>query len=263
MSSSTQASVEQQREHFNSIAERYFAARKNPNHLALKDLIWKSFFARNREIAREVRTVLEPMCGMGEGYDIITTYLTPAIDYKGFDYSENMVDIARKARPGLAFSWSDVTTHDPGGEEVDLVIVIGGLHHVYSQTQRALTNLARALRPGGLFVSLEPTHNNVITRAARRRIYRTNDLFDEDTEQGYEYVDLQRHFTDAGFRLVDQVYPGLAAYVLYYNPDAFPALNVGGTTLVRSLFALDRLAWANFIGRSLSFATLSLWRKTA
>lgn len=261
MAIDVQASVEQQREHFNSIAERYFTARTNPNHLALKELIWKSFFARNRGIADEVARVLEPMCGMGEGHDIITTYLKPQIDYHGFDYSENMVEIARQARPGLSFSWSDVTTYDAGASRADLIILIGGLHHVYSQTQTVLTNLAKALRPGGLFVSFEPTHNNFITRAARRRIYQTNDLFDEDTEQGYEYCDLQSYFTNAGFLLEDQVYPGLAAYVLYYNPDAFPVLNIGGPAMVRTLFACDRLAWANSIGRSLSFATLSLWRK--
>jgi len=261
MTTETDASVERQREHFNSIAERYFAARNHANHLALKSLIWKSFFARNPGLSGEVRRVLEPMCGMGEGYDIITKYLKPEIDYQGFDYSENMVAIARDARPGLAFSWNDVTTYDSGAEKFDLLILIGGLHHVYSQTQKVITNLARALRPGGLFVSLEPTHNNFVARAARRRIYKTNDLFDEDTEQGYEYRDLQRFFENAGFRLEDQVYPGLAAYVLYYNPDAFPALNVGGTSLVRGMFACDRLAWSNVLGRKLSFATLSLWRK--
>jgi hypothetical protein len=62
------ASVEKQREHFNSIAERYFAARNHANHLALKGLSWKSFFDRNPGISEEMRRVLEPTCGMGEGY---------------------------------------------------------------------------------------------------------------------------------------------------------------------------------------------------
>ena len=68
VSAERNASVEKQREQFNSIAERYFAARNHANHLALKGLIWKSFFDRNPGISEEVRRVLEPMCGMGEGY---------------------------------------------------------------------------------------------------------------------------------------------------------------------------------------------------
>ena len=88
-----------------------------------------------------------------------------------------------------------------------------------------------------------------------------NDLFDADTEQGFEYRDLERHFVEAGYRKVDEVFPGLLAYVLYYNPDAFPALNVGGTGLVRATFGLDRLFWTNAIGRKLSFATIGLWQR--
>jgi hypothetical protein len=57
------------------------------------------------------------------------------------------------------------------------------------------------------------------------------------------------------------MYPGLAAYVLYYNPDAFPALNFGGPETVRRLFALERPFLRSAAARTLSFATLSLWRK--
>lgn len=253
--------VEQQREHFNSIAEKYFSARSNPNCRLLKALMWRRFFDRHPGLAGEVRRVLEPMCGMAEGYSILRENLETSFDYVGFDYSENMVEIARAEHPDLNIVHGDVVTYRPTGEPFDLVFLIGGLHHVYSRTQEVLENLREALRPGGMFLSLEPTHDNPLARYARRRIYSSNDLFDADTEQGFEYRDLHRHFRDAGFREVDQVFPGLLAYVLYYNPDAFPILNVGGTGLVRASFALDRLFWSNWIGRKLSFATIGLWRR--
>ena len=60
---------------------------------------------------------------------------------------------------------------------------------------------------------------------------------------------------------VDEVYPGLLAYILYYNPDAFPALNIGGKFLVKGLFALDRLFWSGWIGRKLTFATMTIWKR--
>ena len=56
-------------------------------------------------------------------------------------------------------------------------------------------------------------------------------------------------------------WPGLASYVLYYNPDAFPSLNLGGERAVRTAFALDRPFFRTPIGRFFSFATLSLWRR--
>lgn len=254
--------VEQQRAHFNGISNQYFSARKHPNHLLLKDLIWAHFFGRNRDLAAEVKRVLEPMCGMAEGLAIVNKNLNANISYLGFDYSESMVAIARELNPGVEIEWNDVTKYRPMNELFDLIILIGGLHHVYSHTVEVLVNLRGSLRTGGYFVSFEPTHNNWLTRSARERIYHANQLFDADTEQGFEYRDLQQHFVNAGFKKVDEVYPGLLAYVLYYNPDAFPKLNIGGKFLVRTLFAFERLLWATPIARKLSFATLTVWQKS-
>jgi SAM-dependent methyltransferase len=253
--------VEQQREHFNRISGQYFSARSDPNHQLLKSLIWKEFFARHPGLGARVRRVLEPMCGMAEGFKILSENLGTNLDYVGFDYSDKMVEIARAEHPNLRLEHGDVTAYRPAGEPFDMIVLIGGLHHVFSRTAEVLRNLREALKPGGLFLSLEPTHDNPIARRARQKIYASNDLFDEDSEQGFEYRDLQEHFAHAGYRRIDEVYPGLLAYVLYYNPDAFPALNVGGQGLVRSAFALDRMFWDNAVGRKLSFATISLWER--
>lgn len=253
--------IEQQRKHFNTISDEYFRARRNPNHLVLKELIWKHFLRRNPDIRKDIKRVLEPMCGMAEGYDILQHHLVATFDYEGFDYSENMVAIARDLKPSLRIERNDVTVYQPSGPLFDMIILIGGLHHVYSHTRDVLVNLGKAIRPGGYFVSLEPTHNNWFSRRVRRRVYKINRIFDADTEQGFEYHDLEWHFKSAGYEKVDEVYPGLLGYVLYYNPDAFPALNIGGPLLVKSIFAIDKLLWANCIGRRLSFATLCVWRR--
>lgn len=253
--------VEQQREHFNKISDKYFSARSHPNHLLLKRLIWKEFFARHPGLGARVRRVLEPMCGMAEGFGILRENLATDFEYVGFDYSEKMVEIARAQHPQLRLEHGDVTAYRPAGDPFDMIVLIGGLHHVFSRTGEVLRNLRQALAPGGMFLSFEPTHDNPVARRARQKIYASNDLFDDDTEQGFEYRDLEDHFRRAGYRRIDEVYPGLLAYVLYYNPDAFPALNVGGQGLVRSAFAVDRMFWANIVGRKLSFATISLWER--
>lgn len=252
--------IEQQRAHFNSIAEKYFSARNHPNHLLLKNLIWKSFFDRHPDLQRTVRSVMEPMCGMAEGFEILKKNTNSTFSYFGFDYSEAMVEIARKDKPALRVEWGNVTTFKSPIEPVDLIILIGGLHHVYSKTQEAIENLTHSLKPGGYFLNFEPTHNNWIARRARKNIYEKNDLFDNDTEQGFERDQLLDHFRKAGYGLVDEVSPGLASYVMYYNPDAFPFLNIGGPSLVKALFTIDKLFWANWIGKKMSFATITLWK---
>ncbi|MDL2279870.1 hypothetical protein LJC15_04315, partial [Desulfovibrio sp. OttesenSCG-928-G11] len=52
-----------QQQHFDSIAERYFDARKDPRHLALKEAIWTSFFPRLPLPGTKRCRVLEAMCG--------------------------------------------------------------------------------------------------------------------------------------------------------------------------------------------------------
>lgn len=218
---------------------------------------------RNNSIAGSVDSVLEPMCGFAEGHFIVKNYLKEQFSYYGFDYSENIVAHGKRLNPTLEIDVGNVVTFTPPqGRLFDLIVLIGGLHHVFSNASLVIKNLASSLVEGGYFISYEPTQNNFLSRSIRKRIYKDNKIFDDDTEQGFEYSDLETLFTAAGFKKVDQIYPGLLSYILYYNPDAFPKLNVGGGTFVRLFFAIDRLFWANIIGRYFSFATLTLWQKS-
>jgi len=253
--------TDRQREHFNKISEVYSEARRNSNHLLLKSLIWRNFFKDKKNAVPAGAKVLEPMCGMAEGFQIIREYAQPNIQYLGFDYSENMVEIARQKFPGQRIEWHDATKFDSNGEQFDFIVLIGGLHHVFANSADVVKRLCATLKPGGAFLNFEPTQNSVVTRKIRQRIYDKNAIFDEQTEQGFDLPDLNRMFEDAGMSRVDQVYPGMLSYVLYYNPDAFPFLNLGGAFSVKATFFLDRLLWRTWLAKKLSFATITLWRK--
>lgn len=255
-------SIEQQRKHFNSISDVYIESRKHPNHLLVKDLLWRHFFGDKWYLSSECRRVLEPMCGLGEGYEILRKYALPeGFHYQGFDYSENMIATARERHPNLYFEWGDALEFSSDHADFDMVILIGGLHHVYQRARDVVSRLSLALRKGGYFLSFEPTHNSWLNRRVRERIYARNVLFDNETEQGFEFKELERIFGQQGYSKVDEVYAGLLAYILYYNPDAFPMLNRGSRWAVRGSFALDRMFWRNAVGRKLSFATVTLWRR--
>ncbi len=254
--------VERQREHFNSISARYAESRKHPNHLLLKNLIWSSFFEESGVTADAGTRVLEPMCGMSEGLYIVKRHLQENIEYTGFDYSEEMVAIARQENPTAQIAHLDATAYASNGDSFNWIILIGGLHHVYSSAEDVVNRLAEALPKGGYFLNFEPTQNCWLTRRIRQRIYEKNALFDQESEQGFDLVDLDGIFLRAGFEKAHQVFPGLLSYVLFYNPDAFPWLNVGGQTTVRTAFAVDKFFWRTWLGRKLSFATITLWRKS-
>lgn len=254
--------IERQKQHFNDIAGVYYAARRSENHLLIKDLMWHGFLSGKSCLKHEGASVLEPMCGFADGKEILEKHLGISVVYSGTDYSDTVVDQLRQSHPHLDVRQQDVTQF-VADRQYDIVIVLGGLHHVPDSAPDVVRRLAGAIKPGGHFINLEPTSGNWIFKRAREIIYRRNPLFDAQTERAFGVRELFNMFEAAGLSRVEVMYPGLLAYVLYYNPDAFPFLNTGGPRTVRAIYAVDHRFYRTLIGRWLSFATLSLWRKPA
>ncbi len=252
--------LEQQRLHFNSISQRYKSARSNESHQELKNLIWADALQDLKLDAHGDTVVLEPMCGFAEGRKILSQALGADFQYHGFDYSDSVVEDLQRSDPSINVEQADVTSFDTD-QRFDIIILIGGLHHVPDNAAEVVRNMARLLKPGGIFINLEPTHGNPITRWVRDAIYQRNSLFDQETERAFAVEELQSMFEAAGLSHKLMTFPGLLTYILYYNPDAFPALNKGGVAWVQRLYALERPLYQTRIARWLSFATLSIWQK--
>lgn len=253
--------IEQQKEHFESISKRYFNARQNKNHLFLKKLMW-NFFLHDKEMLKIKNIkVLEPMCGYAESKFILEEHLNIVIDYEGFDYSKYLVDIVNLKSKELNVYHQDILNFKTD-KKYDLVIIIGGLHHVPFHVDLVTKNINSVLTDNGYFINLEPTQNNFIQRAIRNRIYKSNNLFDEKTEKAFDLVPYNELMKCAGFKIIDQLHVGLISHILYYNPDAFPYLSIGGKFMVKLFFKLDSFFFRNYIGKKFSFATLSLFQKS-
>ncbi|MGJ0359262.1 methyltransferase domain-containing protein [Aliarcobacter cryaerophilus] len=253
--------IEQQRKHFDEISKRYFDARQNENHLFYKELMWRNFFKKiDKYFNKKKYNCLEAMCGYAEGFKIIKNFSNINIDYKGFDYSEELVQIANENSPELNIINGNILTYKDENN-YDLIILLGGLHHVYKNVDKALENINKLIERDSFFINLEPTHNNLFFKKIREKIYKSNDLFDDESEQAFELIELNNLFIKNGYEKVEQIYPGLLGYILYYNPDAFQNLNIGNKTMVKFIFMIEKYFFNNFIGRYFSFATLSLWRK--
>jgi 2-polyprenyl-3-methyl-5-hydroxy-6-metoxy-1,4-benzoquinol methylase len=251
--------VEQQRKHFDNIADIYYSARQNKNHLRYKKLLWQKFF-KDFEWNKKETFVLEPMCGYSEGKDILSQNLKTKILYEGFDYSQPLINEVHKKNPEINIYKQDITKFKPK-KKYDIIIIIGGLHHVYRHTSSVLSTLNDALKKNGYLIVFEPTQNNLIFRIFRNIIYSKNKIFDSETERAYDLKTLNNYFESNGLEIVKQMYPGLLGYILYYNPDAFPFLNKGNTKLVNLIFRLENFFYTNFIGKYFSFATMSLLKK--
>src|SRR5688572_16617563 len=124
--------VERQRAHFESISETYLAARRERNHLRLKELLWRHALAGHAALQAPSLRVLEPMCGYGEGKKLLEGNRAAPIQYTGFDFSRTLVEQAKAYYPGAKIFLADVTQFQ-ATETYDVVILIGGLHHVYAR----------------------------------------------------------------------------------------------------------------------------------
>lgn len=256
------ARVDRQRDHFNKIASAYVAGRNERNHIAVKELIW-------REAVRGVDfklppcfSVLEPMCGVGDGFHLAKRHIGENFDYAGFDYSDEIVKSAKSKMPDARIWQADATRVELPADKYDVAIILGGLHHVPFHVRQVLASVVGALKPGGYFINFEPTSGNPLFAKIREAIYKRNAIFDAETERAFTVGELVGLCERAGLRAERLTFPGLAAYSLYYNPYAFPALNIGSEGAVKAVFALDRLFLSNAVGRFFSFATFSIWRKT-
>jgi SAM-dependent methyltransferase len=90
--------------------------------------------------------VLEPMYGFCDGYELIRRHPSSDISYRGFYYSDAVVETVKKDNPGLDVWQADATKYMPAANSFDLIILVGGLHHTPLGAQAIVKNLAPSLR---------------------------------------------------------------------------------------------------------------------
>lgn len=113
------------------------------------------------------------MLDLGCGTADILEYL-PDIDYLGFDPSDRYVDaaVARFGHRGTFVTSLDSIPEDVLADRT-IVTAIGVFHHMDDDTVHESLDLAtRALRPGGRFISVDPTFTDDQHRVARALISR-------------------------------------------------------------------------------------------
>lgn len=115
--------------------------------------------ARKNFVANHVKPfsgmkVLDIGCGPAD----ILAYL-PAVDYWGFDISENYINRAR-AKFGTAGRFQCKQLHETDLDVLpafDVVLAIGLIHHLDEEAALEVMQLARkALKPGGRLLTIDP-----------------------------------------------------------------------------------------------------------
>lgn len=99
--------------------------------------------------------VLDVACGTGD-FVCALVRASPGSEVTGLDFSEEMLRIARRRMPGASFVQGDALALPFEAEAFDAVTVGFGLRN-FVDIPKALSEMARVLKPGGSLVILEAT----------------------------------------------------------------------------------------------------------
>lgn len=101
-------------------------------------------------------TVLEVACGPSVSLSRHLRRTGRKIRYIGLDISDSLLDYARTQMPEGAFLLGDGTYLPIRPGSVDVIIALGGLHHI-PELQKTCEGLLQALKSGGILLLREPS----------------------------------------------------------------------------------------------------------
>ncbi len=112
--------------------------------------IWAEF-SIFRKFIRDRDKILDAGCGNGR---LIELLRNKKIDYTGIDFSEGLIEIAKKKYPGYKFLVGNILSLPFPDNYFDVVLSVAVLHHIPSNNLRmkAIQEARRVLKKNGKFI---------------------------------------------------------------------------------------------------------------
>lgn len=162
-------------------------------------------------------TVAEICCGRGEAFQLLGGRIKRGV---GVDISPAMLRAAQAENAGLPFVFiqGDATTLPLADAAFDSVFMLGGIHHVGNRAG-LFAEIARILKPGGLFYFREPVSDFALWRWLRAIIYRVSPTLDHENERPLRYVETVPPLQDAGLVCKYWRTHGFLGFCVFMNSD--------------------------------------------
>jgi SAM-dependent methyltransferase len=204
-----------QKGHYENIHSEYEKHYYDPISISYRDrFIYDPLFAG---LEMNGLRIADLACGSGNNSLAVLSRF-PQSEVEGFDISARACEAYRKT-VGRPAHEVDLTSGIEAGEPFDAAMIVGGLHHCVADLPGALSTIAGLLKPGGLFLLVEPNRQFFLD-SLRRLWYRMDRYFDHLTEEPLDH-DRVLEAGRAWFAGRDVRYLGGPGYVLILNSLLF------------------------------------------
>lgn len=206
---------EKQRVHYDRVAAAYVANLTYPHtqeYVAYLDRLTLEAAGTS-----DLGTTAEICCGRGEALDLFGRRIKR---YVGVDISENMLSAAVSGcrHPDAHFIQGDATRLPLADSVFDTVTMLGGIHHVRARAA-LFSEIARVLKPGGLFLYREPVSDFFLWRAMRALIYRLSPALDHTTERPLRFEETVPVLASVGLEPALYRTCGFLGFCVFMNSD--------------------------------------------
>ena len=241
-----------QKEHYDNIGAAYHLHYADVWSLRYRDRFFHAPMIEGLELSG--LRVLDAMAGAGEASSYL---IAQGAEVTGLDISPTQMSFYQENCPeGKAVCGSMLNTGLPA-ESFDLVLTVGGLHHLPPHLEQGMDEIYRLLKPGGMLCFVEP-HKGSLPDRLRKLWYRFDPLFEESEES----VDLEwlKANNQGRFESVTERYLGSVAYIAVLNSMILRVpgwvKNLYSPILMNLEGSFNRVAT-----RALSCYALCQWRK--
>lgn len=226
-----------QAEHYDNIIDDY--ERHYYDAWSMKyrrEFIFSSLF---RGLDLNGRRVADLACGTGHN-TVECLKIFPKADIFGVDISPKSCEAYRinTGRPAYVM---DLTAAQPDKypRDVDVAMIVGGLHHCVNNLEGAIKNLANILKPGGHLLMVEP-NSRFVLNSVRNLWYRNDTWFRVAEEAPLDHDKIAE--TAVGiFDPIQVDYLGGVAYFAVLNSLILRLPHRVKNWIAPALFSMDRV----------------------
>ena len=173
------------------------------------------------------------------------------------DISPEMLGLFQRNFPQCRAVNSSVLASGFDRDQFDIVIIVGGLHHLHPYLAQGFEEIHRILKPGGFFCFMEP-HTASIANFSRRVWYKLDPMFARN--EGAIDFDHVVSLTSSQFELVSTRYGGGPAFILVFNSQTLRMPRWLKSLYAPFLILVEQ--WLQpFFGKHLSLFVVGQFRK--